>query len=141
MKKVITVIAGIFLALTLSACSTAELDELERSLDELSAYSDVCVNGYNSAPCFIKWEWKDSRLQGTSDYYMPGREWDYAVETRDGCPNGIYAEVAVFDKDGYQIDYTNELTTAVAPGQKVILTFSTYNENAYSSDISEINCR
>jgi hypothetical protein len=140
MKKVITVITGIFLALTLSACSTAELEELEKSLDELSAYSDVCVNGYNSAPCFLKWEWHDIKLH--DDYgYMPGRVYEYKVETRDGCPNGIYAEVAVLDKSGYQIDYATEYTTAVRPGQTVILTFSTYNENAYSSDISEVNCR
>lgn len=141
MKKIIATITGIFLTLTLSACSTAELEELEKSLDEISKYSDVCVNGYNSPPCFISWEWKDIRLQGTADYYMPGREYDYLVTARDGCPNGIYAEIAVLDKDGYQIDYANELTTAVPPGQKVILTFSTYHEKAYSSEISEINCR
>ena len=137
MKKVITVITGIFLALTLSACSTAELEELEKSLDELSAYSDVCVNGYNSAPCFITWQWKDTRWNGTAQRI----EWDYEVETRDGCPNGMYAELAIFNKDGYQIDYTNELTTSVSPYQKVLLTFSTYNDNAYTSEISEINCR
>ena len=140
MKKVITVITGIFLALTLSACSTAELEELEKSLDELSAYSDVCVNGYYSEPCFVKWEWHDTKLH--DDYgYMPGRVYEYKVETKNGCPNGIYAEVAVLDKSGYQVDYATEYTTAVRPGQIVILTFSTYHENAYSSDISEVNCR
>jgi hypothetical protein len=137
MKKVISVIAGLFLISTLSACSTAELEELEKSLDELSSISDVCVNGYNSPPCFITWQWKDSRWNGTAQRL----EWDYEVETRDGCPNGMYAELAIFNKDGYQIDYTNELTTSIAPYQKVLLTFSTYNDNAYTSEISEITCR
>ena len=137
MKKVIATITAIFLALTLSACSTAELEQLEKSLDELSAYSDVCVNGINSAPCFIAWKWKDTRWNGTAERM----EWDYTVETKDGCPNGIYAEVAIFDKNKNQIDWTNENTTAVAPNQKVLLTFSTYNDNAYDAEISEINCR
>jgi hypothetical protein len=85
----------------------------------------------------IAWQWKDSRWNGTAQKI----EWDYEVETRNGCPNGIRAEVAIFNKDDYQIDYDTEWTTSVAPGQKVLLTFSTRNENAYSSDISEINCR
>jgi hypothetical protein len=140
MKKLISIIVGLFLISTLSACSTAELEELERSLDEVSAYSDVCLNGYNSAPCFITWQWHNTSLHD-DDYYMPGRVFEYQVETRDGCPNGIYAEIAVFDEQGYQIDYANELTTAVMPLQKVILTFSTFNDNAYTSEISEVNCR
>ena len=137
MKKVISIIAGLFLISTLSACSTAELEELEKSLDEISAYSDVCVNGYNSAPCFITWQWKDTRWNKTAERL----EWVWQVEARNGCPNGMYAEVAIFNEQGYQIDYTNELTTSVSPNQKVLLTFSTYNDDAYDAEISEINCR
>ena len=138
MKKVIATLTGIFLALTLSACSIAELEELEKSLDELSAYSDECVNGIYLPPCFLKWEWHDSKLHPG---YSPGRIWEYKVEARDGCPNGVRAEIAILDKKGYQIDYATEYTTAVPPGQKLILTFKTYNEDAYSSRMAEVNCR
>jgi hypothetical protein len=62
------------------------------------------------------------------------------VITRDGCPSGIYAEIAILDKSGVQIDFTNDSTTRVLPKTKVKLTFDTFNEQAEQAQISEIRC-
>ena len=62
------------------------------------------------------------------------------IVTRDGCPSGIYAEIAILDKSGVQIDYTNDTTTRVLPKAKVKLTFDTFNEQADQARIGEISC-
>ena len=62
------------------------------------------------------------------------------VITRDGCPSGIYAEIAILDKSGVQIDFTNDTTTRVLPKTKVKLTFDTFNEQAEKAQIGEIRC-
>ena len=62
------------------------------------------------------------------------------IVTRDGCPSGIYAEIAILDKSGVQIDYTNDTTTRVLPKAKVKLTFDTFNEQASQARIGEITC-
>ena len=63
------------------------------------------------------------------------------VTTRDGCPSGIYAELAILDNSDVQIDYTNDTTTQVPAGTKAKLTFDTFNEEAESARLSELSCR
>jgi hypothetical protein len=63
------------------------------------------------------------------------------IVTRDGCPRGIYAEIAILDSSGVQIDYTTDGTTMVLAKAKVKLTFDTFNEQAQSARIGKIDCR
>ena len=87
----------------------------------------------------VAWRWASNSETNCS--YESGACWSALVVTRDGCPNGIYAEIAILDKSGVQIDYTNDTTTRVLPNAKVKLTFDTFNEEADKAQISEINCR
>jgi hypothetical protein len=86
----------------------------------------------------IAWRWATSKE--TNCTYSSGSCWAAMVITRDGCPSGIYAEIAILDKSGVQIDFTNDSTTRVLPKTKVKLTFDTFNEQAEKAQISEIRC-
>ena len=86
----------------------------------------------------IAWRWATSKETNCS--YSSGSCWAAMVITRDGCPSGIYAEIAILDKSGVQIDYTNDTTTRVLPKTKVKLTFDTFNEQAEKAQIGEIRC-
>jgi hypothetical protein len=158
MKKVIAIIAGLFLISTLSACSSllADTDScpdgyyksnggkcLEWGLDEWVADEPVDTSwipsDFNSyaGDDNIAWRWATKEFD--CDY--GDACWSVLVITRDGCPNGMYAEIAIFDKNDIQIGYTNELTTYVSPKQKVRLGFDTFDDNARTASITEINCR
>ena len=86
----------------------------------------------------IAWRWAtESETRCT---YSSGACWTALVIAKNECRSGIYAEVAIFDKSGVQIDFANEQTTRVLPNTKVSLTFDTFNESADTARISEISC-
>jgi hypothetical protein len=87
----------------------------------------------------VAWRWGTS--SETNCTYSSGSCWSIMIVTRDGCPGGIYAELAILDKSEVQIDYTNDSTTSVPPNTKVKLTFDTFNEEADTARIGEISCR
>jgi len=62
------------------------------------------------------------------------------VISRDGCFSSLYAEINIFDRNGVQIDYANDLTSAVAPYQKVLLMFDTFNDNANTGRLTQLDC-
>jgi len=87
----------------------------------------------------IAWRW--GTKSETNCTYSSGSCWSVMVTTRDGCPSGIYAELAILDKSDVQIDYTNDTTTQVPAGTKAKLTFDTFNEEAETARLSELSCR
>jgi hypothetical protein len=87
----------------------------------------------------VAWRWGTS--SETNCTYSSGSCWSVMIITRDGCPSGIYAELAILDRSEVQIDYTNDSTTSVPPNTKVKLTFDTFNEEADTARIGEISCR
>lgn len=87
----------------------------------------------------VAWRW--GTRSETNCSYSSGSCWSVMLITRDGCPSGMYAELAIFDGSGVQIDYTNDSTTRVSPNTKVKLTFDTFNEQADTARLSEVSCR
>lgn len=67
--------------------------------------------------------------------------WSLIVISRDGCPSGIYSEIAILDRSGVQIDFAKDRTTRVLPNSKVKLNFDTFDEEADSAMVSAISCR
>ena len=67
--------------------------------------------------------------------------WAYDVVTEDGCPSGLYVEISITDSSDRAIDWTNDTLSSLKAGQKGRLVFRTYNDNANSFDVTEINCR
>ena len=163
MKKIVAIIAGLFLISTLSACSSLSADSCGEGYYESNGgnciKSDMPTTwgtdewvepvdtswipeGYNSyaSDDNIAWKWADA-VGGGYDCEYGDSCWALLVITRDGCPNGMYAELAIFDRNDIQIDYANDLTTYVSPKQKVRLGFDTFNDNARTASVAEINCR
>lgn len=87
----------------------------------------------------VAWRWGTS--SETKCSYSSSSCWSMMVVARDGCPTGMYAEIAILDKSGTQIDFTNNTATTVLPNSKVKLTFDTFNEDAQSARLAQINCR
>ena len=159
MKKVISIIAGLFLISTLSACSSLSADscgegyyksnggncirsdmpptwgtdEWVEPVDTSWIPSDF--NGYTE-DSNIAWRW----AKGNEFDCEYGSCWGIMILAKDGC-SSMYAEINIFDKNDIQIDYTNELTSIIQPMQKVLLSFSTFNDSAQSASVAEFNCR
>lgn len=87
----------------------------------------------------VAWRWGTG--SETNCTYSTGACWSVVLITRDGCPSGMYAELAILDSSGVQIDFTNDSTTRVLPKTKVKLTFDTFNEEADTARLSEVSCR
>lgn len=94
--------------------------------------------GFNDYGGGIAWRWGSS--SETRCTYDTGSCWSVMVIAKYGCPNGLYAEIAILDKSDIQIDYTNDTSTNVPPMQKVRLTFDTFNDAAYSARLSKLDC-
>ena len=87
----------------------------------------------------LAWRWGTKKE--TNCTYSSGSCWTVMVITKEGCPSGIYGEIAILDKSEVQIDYTNDTTTSVPVGSKVKMTFDTFNEEADTARLSELTCR
>lgn len=64
------------------------------------------------------------------------------VATRDGCPGGIYIEVAVLDSSGAVVDKANEITAGLGPGdvaKAVLAPAGTVASNAQAK-LADLNC-
>lgn len=85
----------------------------------------------------IKWRWleRDEYSSGSG-----GATWGILIEARDGCPNDLYAEIQIFDKDDFAIGWTNDTTGSLRPGQQAKLVFDTFEEGARSARPNEFNC-
>lgn len=62
------------------------------------------------------------------------------VIAKYGCPNGLYVEVNGFDKSSTQVDYTNDVTSYLAPMKQAKLTFNFTDDSASTVQISKVNC-
>jgi hypothetical protein len=121
MKKLISIIAGLFLISTLSACSSLSADSCGEGYyksnggnciksdmpptwgtDEWVEPVDTSwiPSDFNSyaGDDNIAWKWADA-VGGGYDCEYGDSCWALLVITRDGCPNGMYAELAIFDRN------------------------------------------
>ena len=66
--------------------------------------------------------------------------WQMDVIARDGCPNGLYAEINIENSSGTVIDWTNDRIPSLSQGDKARLTFETYNDASDSASVTELSC-
>jgi hypothetical protein len=62
------------------------------------------------------------------------------IITKNGCPTSLYGEIAILDNADTQIDYTNDTASSVLPGQKVKLTFDSFNEQSKKARLTKLSC-
>ena len=97
--------------------------------------------GFTGYPTDDNVAWRWGTKSETNCTYSSGACWSVIVTTKDGCPSGIYGEIAILDKSDVQVDYTNDTTTQVPAGTKVKMTFDTFNDEAETARLSELPCR
>lgn len=86
----------------------------------------------------LAWRWGSNAE--TACTYSSGACWSVILVAKDGCPNSLYGEVNIFDKNDVQISYTNDTLGTVQPMQKVKLTFDTLDDSSDSANISRFSC-
>lgn len=69
-----------------------------------------------------------------------GSCWNYDIVTRTAC-SSLYVELNVYDSSGAVIDWTNDTARNVSAGEIVKIQLNTYEDEADTGRITEINCR
>jgi hypothetical protein len=85
----------------------------------------------------VAWRWLEN-----SEYeceYGDGC-WGLMVISKNGCLNGLYAELSLLDRNDVQVGYTNDSLSSSLPLQKSKMVFTTYDESADSARLSKISC-
>jgi len=140
------ILVGAFL--TVKGLSGNEFDPVKAEQQRLAASNDL-TSKYTVQPDWfpadfsefeenIAWRWGTSKE--TNCTYSTGSCWSVVIISRYGCPRSMYAELAIYDVGDIQIDYTNDSTTNVLAMDKVKLTFDTFNEEASTARLAELNC-
>jgi len=140
------IIVGAFLAIKGNSGNNydpvrAEQQRIAASNDLTSKYTvqpEWFPKGFSEFEEDIAWRWGTSKE--TNCTYSSGSCWSVVVIARYGCPRSMYAELAIYDSSDIQIDYTNDTTTNVLAMDKVKLTFDTFNEEASTARLAELNC-
>lgn len=96
--------------------------------------------GFNPYPDDSNLAWRWGSSSETECSYSSGACWTIIAIAKDGCKRSLYGEVNIFDNNDIQISYTNDTLGAVAPMQKVKLTFDTFEDTAASANISRFSC-
>ena len=112
----------------------AVLSQLESKAASVPWYPE----GYSawSGDDTLAWKWYSGASCATSF----GSCWHIKVVTQLGCSSGLYGEINIFDGGGTVIDYTNDLIGGTSAGDTVLLEFTTYNDNAETGRLTELNC-
>lgn len=66
--------------------------------------------------------------------------WAVNVVTEKACPRSLYASIALFNAGGDNMGWTNDTAQGVVAGERTRLVFTTYERDAASARIAEINC-
>lgn len=112
------------------------------SNSNIPTYDDSWIpEGFSGVPDDDNVAWRWATTSETNCTYSSGSCWSVVMISKNGCPSGIYSELAILDSSGVQIDFTSDSTTRVLPNTKVKLTFDTFNEEAEKARIGEISCR
>ena len=112
------------------------------SNSNVPTYDDSWIpEGFSGVPDDDNVAWRWATTSETNCTYSSGSCWSVVMISKNGCPNGIYSELAILDSSGVQIDFTSDSTTRVPPNTRVKLTFDTFNEEAEKARIGEISCR
>jgi hypothetical protein len=135
-------ISVIFLV-SLFSNSESNNDWKSKKLEVSKSIQDYTIDKSWIPSGFAEWD------QNVAWRYLKPKEFDcgYAdycfgimVITKDGCPNGLYAELSLVDKNGTQVGYTNEMMSTALPNQKSKLIFDTYEKQANTGRLSKISC-
>ena len=71
--------------------------------------------------------------------YLPCFGMTIRADTAE-CPNGLYAEINLFDKGGTIVGYANDLVGSLRTGQKAKLVFDVSEDGVDSARLNKFSC-
>lgn len=93
-------------------------------------------NGFSVYDDNVAYKW----ILGNRCGYSSGRCWGIRVVSREGCPNGLYAEVNIVNGSTV-VDYTNDSLGSLLPGYVAKLDFFTFRENpTLDAELTKLEC-
>jgi hypothetical protein len=87
----------------------------------------------------IAYRWLDYGSEYTCTYSSAYCFGMYVI-TLKGCPTSVYVEINLLDSSKTNLGYTNDTTSALAPGQKAKLVFDTFTDGVKTASIGKISC-
>lgn len=78
------------------------------------------------------------REKGQIDCGYRNSCWQMELISRKGC-GSLYVELTRLGPNGENVGYTNDTTKSLAPGQKAVLTFSSFDDDK-TARLSKVNC-
>lgn len=69
-------------------------------------------------------------------------QWDAKVVSQYGCPTSLYIEMNIETSGGTVVDWTNDVVSSLAPGQKANMRFQSYLDGygTLSASITDYSC-
>jgi hypothetical protein len=121
-----------------AASRAAALDSAQTDVVALAQNVPWYPKGYSawSSDETVAWKWQDNV---SCDAYTPAC-WGMDVITQNGCSSSLYAEIAIKDRSGAQIDYSNDTTGGLAAMTRAKLTFQSFDDAASTAELTDINC-
>lgn len=115
----------------------SEVNELAADLAAEAENKPWYPRGYSeySGDDSLAWKWIDA----DADCFSRCQFNHIMVVSRDGCSEGLYAEVNFLRNDTV-IDWTNDSVPALRVGGKAQLEFISYEGNADETQLAELNC-
>jgi hypothetical protein len=83
----------------------------------------------------VAYKWNNS---AGNDCYSC-RYWNLDIVTKNGCSNGVYAEMNI-ERNGVVVSYTNDSLPYLGAGDKGRLTFETYEDGSLQGSLVELRC-
>jgi hypothetical protein len=94
-------------------------------------------------------QWKDGSNLAYSSGSVPDSSCGYGaclgitVATKNGCPNSLYAEIELLDKNNVKIGYSNDSIGSLSPASKARLIFHIQESELMQSkmwNVTKISC-
>lgn len=127
----------IFAALTAIGQFSSENSNSGSSSNAVDVDSSWIPSGYERWDSTIAYKWVDNAECDTYSVCAGIR-----VTTNVDCPNSLYAELLLQDKDYVQYDYTNESQGSLSKGSTAELTFNFEPTEKFAHfKLSKISCR
>ena len=92
-------------------------------------------SGFTAYSSSIAYKW----IGGGSDC-LGVRCWSIDVVTRDGCPTSLYVEASIENSSGTQVDYSNDVATALRADQRARLQFETFETSGSKISLTQFTC-
>ena len=141
-----------FVTESVTACGLETVSsELDKSANRLDSRLISMQSSANNLPWYpkgfyeysgdseIAYRWLDYGSEFTCSYSSAYCFGMYVI-ARNGCPTSVYAEINLLDSSKTNLGFTNDTTSALAPGQKAKLIFDTFTDGVKSANLGKISC-